>query len=117
MSLPAQLGAIAALDNPDYYQQQYSNVHQNREELNLQLIDMGFTTYPSVANYILTELPKSVDYSSQQFIMQCREYDIFIRDAENMGITLDSRYVRFAVRSRAENNRVIDCLAKVLSVD
>ena len=44
--------------------------------------------------------------------MQCREYDIFIRDAENMGITLDSRYVRFAVRSRAENNRVIDCLAK-----
>ena len=117
VSLPAQLGAIAALDNPDYYQQQYSNVHQNREELNLQLIDMGFTTYPSVANYILTELPKSVDYSSQQFIMQCRAYDIFIRDAENMGITLDSRYVRFAVRSRAENNRVIDCLAKVLSVD
>ena len=85
--------------------------------MNLQLIDMGFTTYPSVANYILTELPKSVAYSSLQFIMKCREYDIFIRDAENMGTTLDSRYVRFAVRSRAENNRVIDCLAKVLSVD
>ena len=115
VSLPAQLGAIAALDNPDYYREQYLQVHKNRAKLNQELIDLGFITYPSVANYILTELPKSVTYTSQQFIMLCREYDIFIRDAENMGITLDSRYVRFAVRSRAENQRVTDCLRKVLS--
>ena len=116
VSLPAQLGAIAALDNPTYYREQYSQVHKNRAKLNQELVDLGFTTYPSVANFILTELPKSVTYTSHQFIMLCREFDIFIRDAENMGVTLDSRYVRFAVRSRAENQRVTDCLRKVLSV-
>ena len=114
VSLPAQLGAIAALSNPDYYDQQYALVHENRAILNDALIKLGFTTFPSVANYILTKLPPSVAHSSNHFIALCRERDVFIRDAENMGVTLDSRYVRFAVKSRVENDKVINCLAELL---
>ena len=115
VSLPAQLGAIAALSNPNYYLNQYMIVHENRNIFNEDLRKLGFTTYPSVANYILTQLPDSVTHSSNQFIALCREQDVFIRDAENMGVTLDSRYVRFAVRSRDENLRIIACLEKLLS--
>ena len=39
---------------------------------------------------------------------------MFIRDAENMGVTLDSRYVRFAVKTKIENQRIIDCLRHLL---
>ena len=114
VSLPAQIGAIAALTNQEYYAKQYSIVHQNRAELNQQLIQLGFQTFPSVANYILTKLPDAVSHSSNQFIALCREQDVFIRDAENMGVTLDSRYVRFAVKSKMENHRIIDCLKRLL---
>ena len=62
----------------------------------------------------LTQLD-SVTHSSNQFIALCREQDVFIRDAENMGVTLNSRYVRFAVRSQDENLRIIACLEKLLS--
>ena len=64
VSLPAQIGAIAALTNQEYYAKQYSIVHQNRAELNQQLIQLGFQTFPSVANYILTKLPEAVSHSS-----------------------------------------------------
>ena len=114
VSLPAQIGAIAALSNEEYYAGQYSIVHENRTELNKQLVQLGFKTYPSVANYILTKLPDSVAHSSNQFIALCREKDVFVRDAENMGVTLDSRYVRFAVKSKIENQRIIDCLTDLL---
>ena len=114
VSLPAQIGAIAALSNEEYYAEQYSIVHENRTELNKQLVQLGFKTYPSVANYILTKLPDSVAHSSNQFIALCREKDVFVRDAENMGVTLDSRYVRFAVKSKIENQRIIDCLTDLL---
>ena len=114
VSLPAQLGAIAALSNQEYYAEQYSIVHENRVELNKHLIHLGFETYPSVANYILTRLPESIGLSSNQFIILCRQQDVFIRDAENMGVTLDSRYVRFAVKSRIENQRIIDCMTNLL---
>ena len=114
VSLPAQLGAIAALSNQEYYAEQYSIVHENRVELNKQLIHLGFETYPSVANYILTRLPESIGLSSNQFIILCRQQDVFIRDAEDMGVTLDSRYVRFAVKSRIENQRIIDCMTNLL---
>ena len=73
VSLPAQIGAIAALSNEEYYAEQYSIVHENRTELNKQLVQLGFKTYPSVANYILTKLPDSVAHSSNQFIALCRE--------------------------------------------
>ena len=43
------------------------------------------------------------------------EKNLSVRDAENMGITLDSSYVRFAVRSIEENVRIIDCLTKLLT--
>ena len=111
VSLPAQIGAIAALSNEEYYAEQYSIVHENRTELNKQLVQLGFKTYPSVANYILTKLPDSVAHSSNQFIALCRE-KMYLSDAENMGVTLDSRYVRFAVKSKIENQRIIDCLAR-----
>ncbi len=35
---------------------------------------------------------------------------LFLRGAENMAITLNSRFVRFAIRSKAENEKIIGYL-------
>ena len=114
VSLPAQIAAIESLSYPEYFQEQYDKIHISRENLSNELRGLGFKVYPGVANYILTELPENYAHNSTGFVSQCREKGIFLRDAENMGITLNSRFVRFAIRSKAENDKIIDCLIDLL---
>ena len=115
VSLPAQIGAIEALGNPDYYRNQYEIIHQNRRELSTSLSQLGFKVYPGVANYILTELPRERSILSSEFVQSCRKQGIYVRDAENMGLTLNSSFVRFAVRLKEENDRIIRCVKEIMN--
>ena len=115
VSLPGQLAAVAALRNPAYYRQQYDIIHQQREELSLLLDEEKFTVLPGVANFILTFLPEHTHHTSSSFIEACKEKGVFIRDAQNMGVTLTNKAVRFAIRSQKENARILQCVKEVLS--
>jgi histidinol-phosphate/aromatic aminotransferase/cobyric acid decarboxylase-like protein len=115
VSLPGQLAAVAALRNPEYYQQKYRIIHQQREELSRLLQQEAFTVLPGVANFILTFLPKKTQHTSASFIEACKEKGVFIRDAQNMGVTLSNNAVRFAIRSKKENTRMLQCVREVLS--
>lgn len=115
VSLPGQLAAVAALRNPEYYQQQYHIIHQQREELSRLLQQEAFTVLSGVANFILTFLPKNTQHTSASFIEACKEKGVFIRDAQNMGVTLNDNAVRFAIRSKKENSRMLQCVKEVLS--
>jgi histidinol-phosphate/aromatic aminotransferase/cobyric acid decarboxylase-like protein len=115
VSLPGQLAAVAALRNPEYYQQKYRIIHQQREELRRLLQQEAFTVLPGVANFILTFLPKKTQHTSASFIEACKEKGVFIRDAQNMGVTLSNNAVRFAIRSKKENTRMLQCVREVLS--
>jgi len=75
----------------------------------------AFTVLPSVANFILTFLPKNTQHTSASFIEACKEKGVFIRDAQNMGVTLNDNAVRFAIRSKKENARMLQCVKEVLS--
>jgi histidinol-phosphate/aromatic aminotransferase/cobyric acid decarboxylase-like protein/predicted GNAT family N-acyltransferase len=115
VSLPGQLAAVAALNNPEYYRNQYDIIHQQREELSRMLRDEHFEVLPGVANFVLTFLPKEAGYTSHSFIEACKEKGVFIRDAQNMGVSLSDNAVRFAVRSQKENLKMIKCVREVFS--
>ena len=114
VSLPAQLAAITALDQPEYYAKQYEMIHRNRTHLSQSLTALGFKVYPGVANYILTELPTNIAASSGAFVQSCRERGVYVRDAENMGVTIDSKFVRFAVRMEDENKQILSCIEHLM---
>ena len=115
VSLPGQLAAVAALKNPAYYNEQYEIIHQQRTVLSDKLREQNFTVLPGVANFILTFLPEETQHTSSTFIEACKEKGVFIRDAQNMGVTLGNNSVRFAIRSSGENERIFECVKEVLS--
>ncbi len=115
VSLPGQLAAVAALKNPAYYNEQYEIIHQQRTVLSDKLREQNFTVLPGVANFILTFLPEETQHTSSTFIEACKQKGVFIRDAQNMGVTLGNNSVRFAIRSSGENERIIECVKEVLS--
>jgi histidinol-phosphate/aromatic aminotransferase/cobyric acid decarboxylase-like protein len=115
VSLPAQIAAISALNNPEYYQEMYRIIHSERQKLSLGLADIGFKVFPGVANFLLTELPVNSNFSSSSFISECRNHGLFVRDAENMGVTLTNKSVRFAIRSSEENSRMLLLIRKIIA--
>jgi len=115
VSLPGQLAAVAALKNPEYYRQQYDIIHLQREVLSNMLTDERFEVLPGVANFVLTFLPPETGYTSHTFIEACKERGVFIRDAQNMGVSLSDNAVRFAVRSSDENEKMMTCVREVLA--
>ena len=114
VSLPGQLAGVAALRNGAYYETQYALIHEQRETMQGALEALGFRVFSGVANYLLTYLPPSSSYSSHQFIEACRVEGLFVRDAQNMGVSLPTNAVRFAVRSAEENRRMLSIVESVL---
>ena len=79
------------------------------------LRDEHLHVLPGVANFVLTFLPKESGHTSHSFIEACKEKGIFIRDAQNMGVSLSDNAVRFAVRSQKENLKMMKCVREVFS--
>lgn len=114
VSLPGQLAAVAALRNEEYYSKQYSLIHAERKLLQKSLESIGFHVFPGVANYLLTYLPSESGYSSTEFVEECKSRNLFIRDAQNMGISLPSNAVRFAIRSKSENKKMLEIVTSII---
>jgi len=108
VSLPAQVAAVAALQDPGYYDRCYRKTHELRADLGQRLSDTcGLDVVDSVANFIMCHLPDDAPSAA-------RERDLFIRDVSNMGRQLGSRAVRIAVKDEATNRRIVSTLEDVL---
>ena len=114
VSLPGQLAAVLALRNEAYYEEQYQIIHRQRQAFHQDLDLLGFRVFPSVANYLLTYLPEDSGHNSASFVEACKEAGVFVRDAQNMGVSLPNTAVRFAIRSAEENQRVLETVRAVL---
>ena len=114
VSLPAQVAAVEALADPEYYAARYVETHQLRAELEAALRGVGLQTFPGVGNFVLCELPtgalECVDAAT--LVARCRERGVFIRDASGMGRGLGgggcAGYVRIAVKDAQGNARVVE---------
>jgi histidinol-phosphate/aromatic aminotransferase/cobyric acid decarboxylase-like protein len=113
VSLPAQVAAVRALQDPAYYAARYRETHQLRHQLGKWLKALNWEIVPSVTNFLLCHLPAEGP-DAATVIARCRERGLFLRDAATMGSQLGERAIRVAVKDAATNRRMVRILGEVL---
>lgn len=112
VSLPAQIAAVAALRDPDYYAARYRETHVLREQLVADLHARAqLETVPSVANFVLCHLPPDGP-DAASVCTHCRTHGVYLRDAANMSRSLGTHALRIAVKDAETNRRVVDILGR-----
>jgi histidinol-phosphate/aromatic aminotransferase/cobyric acid decarboxylase-like protein len=115
VGLPAQVAAVAALQDPEYYAARYAETHRLRAELaaRLETFD-GWEIVRGVANFLLCHSPVDGP-DAATLVQQCRERGLFLRDAGAMGRNLGTNTVRIAVKDAETNARMVKVLRGVLA--
>ncbi len=112
VSLPAQVAAVKALEDPAYYADRYAETKVLREALADSLTDLGWHVFQGVANFLLCELPLAGPETSD-LIDQCREQGLYLRDPGSMGSASAKRLIRIAVKDAGTNQRMVDIIKSV----
>ena len=109
VSLSAQVAAVKALEDPDYYAAKYQETHALRRQLVEWLKPMNWEIVPGVANFVLCHLPDDGP-DAENLIARCRERGLFLRNAGAMGTELGDRAIRLAVKDSTTNRRLVEIL-------
>jgi histidinol-phosphate/aromatic aminotransferase/cobyric acid decarboxylase-like protein/GNAT superfamily N-acetyltransferase len=109
VSLPAQIAAVRALQDPAYYAARWTETVSLRADLahELALVDAAVQVDESVANFVLVTLPVGGP-TAPQLVRECRRDDVFIRDLSPLSPAFEGRTVRVAVKDAAANARVVN---------
>ncbi|NGO14404.1 histidinol-phosphate aminotransferase family protein [Streptomyces sp. HC44] len=117
VSLPAQLAAVAALRDPEYYSDRWRRTHALRRQLAADLagLDETMVVEETVANFLTVILP-SGGPSAAQLVHECRRHDVYLRDLSPLSPEYQGRTVRIAVKDTAENARIVAACQAALEV-
>jgi histidinol-phosphate/aromatic aminotransferase/cobyric acid decarboxylase-like protein len=114
VSLPAQVAAVRALQDPVYYEAQYRETHQLREQLVKGLESLDLDTIPGIANFVLCHLD-ACGIDARTVVMRCRERGLFLRDAAAMGSGLGKHALRIAVKDNQTNDQMLEILEAAIT--
>jgi histidinol-phosphate/aromatic aminotransferase/cobyric acid decarboxylase-like protein len=114
VSLPAQLAAVRALDDPEYYAARYRETQELREKFAVALRALGFEVIPSVANFLLCHL-REQGPDAATVSQRCRERGVYVRDAGEISPVLGSYALRIAVKDEQTNQKVVEVLRDVIA--
>ncbi|MDJ1175309.1 threonine-phosphate decarboxylase CobD [Roseofilum capinflatum] len=107
VNILAEVAGIAAIGDRDFQRQTWDWLPPTREDLLEGLRSLpGFNPYPGAANFLLVNVDRSVT-ELQEWLL--KEHQILIRDCTSFP-ELGDRYFRIAVRSQAENQRLLSAL-------
>lgn len=108
----AQVAGVAALQDCTHNQQTIDLIRQERRNLheNLERFPQ-FKVYPSNVNYLLVEIKAGL--TARELRERLVQERILIRDCSSF-IGLSEAFFRVAVRTREENNRLLECLKRIL---
>jgi histidinol-phosphate/aromatic aminotransferase/cobyric acid decarboxylase-like protein/N-acyl-L-homoserine lactone synthetase len=109
VSLPAQVAAVRALQDPAYYAARYAETHALRGELAPGLAGLGWDVLPGIANFVLCHLPPGGP-GAAAVVAAARREGVFLRDAASMSPRLGTHCVRVAVKDAAGNARLLRTL-------
>ena len=110
VSLPAQVAAVNALGDPEYYAARYGADPQCCGKiLATALQALGIEVVPGAANFILCHLPQNGP-NAATVCRRCRTQDVFLRDASGISERLGAHALRVAVKDRQNNSRIIEIL-------
>lgn len=117
VSLPAQIAAVIALKDSEYYEKCYEKTHALRDEFSEELKRISsIKVVQTTANFILCHLPENGP-NAEIVVSKCKEKGLFIRDVSNMGTTFGKHTIRIAIKDRKTNQMMIKILKKVLIND
>ena len=112
VSLPAQVAAVRALADPEYYEAMRGETRLLRAELAGELAALGWGVVPGSANFLLSHLPDEGP-DARELVAACKRHGLFVRDAAVMGSSLGGRAVRIAVKDAETNGRMVGILSGV----
>lgn len=105
----ASLAAGLAMQDEVYARQTIALNDSRRGKMRRAIQELGIHVYPSAANFLLLRLPDSVD-CRQLWERLIREHRIVLRNCANYE-GLGEGHLRAAVRTDADNERLIEALA------
>lgn len=105
---PAMAGAIASLEDEDYFQQSRTRVIEGRERLNLGLAQLGFEVLPSSANFVFTRHPA---HEGAVLAAALRQRAVIVRHFPAPRI---SDYLRITVGTDGQIDRLLSALSDIL---
>jgi histidinol-phosphate/aromatic aminotransferase/cobyric acid decarboxylase-like protein len=111
IGLPSQLAAVRALEDPAYYKRRCAETRILRHNLEKGLTALGWSVFPSVANFLLCQLPAHGP-TTEELILACRKQNLFLRNPGNMGEGLRERAIRIAVKDAPTNARILKILSE-----
>jgi histidinol-phosphate aminotransferase len=109
----AQVGAIAALNDLEYYQVKIAQMCQERTRLAQSLSKLGFCVYPSVTNFLFLGT-KPLGIPSRHLVQELQTKNIYVKDC-GFFPGLDGLYFRTSVGSYAENQALLDNLGESIA--
>ncbi len=114
VSLPAQIAAVIALKDNEYYEKCYKKTNAFREEFSKELMKItSIKIIPTIANFVLCYLPENGP-NADIIVSKCKEEGLFMRDVSNMGTNFGTHTIRIAIKDRKTNHMIIKILKKVL---
>lgn len=105
----ASAGAIAALQDFDYFEKTCQKVIQTRESLVKELIDLGFDVLPSGANFIFAKHPLQ---DGAELAVKLREKSIIVRHFKSPSRI--AAYLRITIGTDEQSKALISALKEVL---
>ena len=105
---PAQAGAIASVEDEDWFQAGRRSVIATRERMTAGLTRLGFTVLPSSANFVFARYP---DRSGSALSRALRERAILVRHWDKPRI---ADHMRITVGTDTQTDRLLEVLAEIL---
>jgi L-threonine-O-3-phosphate decarboxylase len=116
VSTPAQRAGVAVLSDPQrdaYAWRTHTLIGRERAAMSAALRGLGAAVVEGAANYLLLCLPETAPTGAAVAERLLRRSGIAVRTCDDY-VGLDRRHLRVAVRTRADNARLIGGLADVL---
>lgn len=101
----AQAAGLAALKETEYVKEGRETVFKEQEFLKKEMRELGFTVFPSEANYIFFK-------GERNLFEKCVEKSVLIRDCSNYP-GLEAGYFRIAVKNHEDNKTLIRALKEI----
>jgi histidinol-phosphate/aromatic aminotransferase/cobyric acid decarboxylase-like protein len=109
VSLPAQIAAVNALKDYDYYLKCYEITKTLKQDFFSELEKIApAKIVPGNINSILCEFDES--FALNGFLEKCRNQDLFLREVANMGSDWGVNAVRISVKDDATNKRMLSII-------
>jgi threonine-phosphate decarboxylase len=109
----AQAAASAALTDKEHLRKTCELIRTERAYVTRELERInGFKLYPAYANFVFVDVRES-GFTSAQIKTKMLEQGVLIRDCSSFR-GLDEYYIRVAVKTRQENEGMLEALAKVV---